>query len=256
MDDTLVRQDADGRTVARSGLVGQVADLGQYTRVVPFNDLAALHAALAPGDVACVLTEPALTNIGMVLPAEGVWRACASSPASMAALLVIDETHHQHQGYAGYSGQIGLEPDMLVLGKPIAGGLPAAVYGMSAEVAARAEALLASKPDGHSGMGTTLSANLFTLAAMRANLDQVMTRDAYALTTPRAARLADALARCLPTIAPPWCVTQIGARCEFQFAPPAAHWRRGGSSHGPRAGALDTPEPAQSGRADYPVLTT
>lgn len=219
VDDTLVRQDADGRTVARSGLVGQVADLGQYTRVVPFNDLAALHAALAPGDVACVLTEPALTNIGMVLPAEGFLAGVRQLTRQHGALLVIDETHTISTGYAGYSGQIGLEPDMLVLGKPIAGGLPAAVYGMSAEVAARAEALLASKPDGHSGMGTTLSANLFTLAAMRANLEQVMTREAYALTTPRAARLADALRALFAHHRLPWCVTQIGARCEFQFCP-------------------------------------
>ena len=139
------------------------------------------------------------------------------------ALLVIDETHTiSITGYAGYSGQIGLEPDMPVLGKPIAGWLPAAVYGMSAEVAACAEALLASKPDGYSGTGTTLSANLFTLAAMRANLDQVMTRDAIRPhhAAPAPSRLADAPARCLPTIAALVRHPKSARAANFSFAPP------------------------------------
>ena len=142
---------------------------------------------------------------------------------------MIDRTHTISTGYAGC--QRPDRPGARHAGagqtdcRRAAGG---SVRHERQEVAARAEALLANKPDGHSGMGTTLSANLFTLAAMRANLDQVMTRDAYALTTPRAARLADALRALFARHRLPWCVTQIGARCEFSLPHPAAHWRRGG----------------------------
>jgi len=215
-DDTLVRLQ-HSRTVARPGLVGQVYDLAAHTVVAEFNDLAAVEALLAQGDVAAVLTEPALTNIGMVLPEPGFIQGLRELTERYGSLLILDETHTISAGWGGWSGELGVVPDLLTLGKPVAGGLPAAVFGMSRAVAERAEAFLAQKESGHSGMGTTLSANLFTLAAMRANLESVMTPNAYASMTDTARYLAERLEALFGQHRLPWCVTQIGARCEFQF---------------------------------------
>lgn len=218
VDDTFVRL-TDRETRHRPGLVGQVHDLTLHTRVVPFNDLSAVEAALADRTVACVITEPALTNIGMVLPDPGFIEGVRALTCETGTYLVLDETHTISAGYHGWSGALGVVPDFLTLGKPVAGGLPAAVYGMSREVAKAAEAYLATKETGHSGMGTTLSANMFTMAAIRANLEQVMTRDAYWHMTATAAYLAERLEALFARLALPWCVTQIGARCEFQYCP-------------------------------------
>jgi glutamate-1-semialdehyde 2,1-aminomutase len=185
--------------------------------VAEFNDLAAVEALLARGDVAAVLTEPALTNIGMVLPEPGFIQGLRELTERYGSLLILDETHTISAGWGGWSGELGVVPDLLTLGKPVAGGLPAAVFGMSRAVAERAEAYLEQKEAGHSGMGTTLSANLFTLAAMRANLESVMTPNAYAAMTDTARYLAERLAALFGQHRLPWCVTQIGARCEFQF---------------------------------------
>jgi len=215
-DDTLVRLH-DGGTVARPGLVGQVYDPAAHTVVAEFNDLTGVEALLAQGDVAAVLTEPALTNIGMVLPEPGFIEGLRELTERHGSLLILDETHTISAGWGGWSGELRVVPDLLTLGKPVAGGLPAAVFGMSRAVAERAEAFLAQKEAGHSGMGTTLSANLFTLAAMRANLELVMTPNAYATMQDTAAYLAERLTALFGLRRLPWCVTQIGARCEFQF---------------------------------------
>jgi glutamate-1-semialdehyde 2,1-aminomutase len=216
VDDAMVRL-RDGRTVARGGLVGQVYDLAQYSRVVEFNDLPALEAALRGGDVAAVLTEPALTNCGMVLPEPGFHAELRALTRRHGTLLIIDETHTISTGHGGYTQRFGLEPDFFVLGKPIAGGLPCAVYGFTAAMAERMLASRPSVPHGHSGIGTTLSANPLQLHAMRANLEQVMTDAAYAHMIPLAESLADGLRNIFTEAPLPWSVTQIGSRCEFQF---------------------------------------
>jgi glutamate-1-semialdehyde 2,1-aminomutase len=216
VDDAMVRL-KEGRTVARGGLIGQVYDLAQFSRVVEFNDLAALEAALSGGDVAAVLTEPALTNCGMVMPEPGFHAELRRLTRHHGTLLIIDETHTISTGQGGYTGRFGLEPDFFVLGKPIAGGLPCAVYGFSAEMATRMLAARPSIAHGHSGIGTTLSANPLQLHAMRANLEQVMTEGAYAHMIPLAERLADGLRAIFSAAPVPWSVTQIGSRCEFQF---------------------------------------
>ncbi|KZE25378.1 transaminase [Crenobacter luteus] len=218
VDDTFVRLD-HGRTAHRPGLIGQQADLTRHSVAVEFNDLAALEAALAAGDVACVLTEPGLTNCGMVLPQPGFLEGVRELTRRHGTLLILDETHTLSTGPGGWGRQAGVDADMLTVGKAIAGGLPAAVYGMSAEVASRAETLLATKEAGHSGLGTTLSANLFTLAALRANLEAVATPAAYLHMTGTASYLAHRLSELIARRHLPWCVTQIGARCEFQFSP-------------------------------------
>jgi glutamate-1-semialdehyde 2,1-aminomutase len=211
----------DGVPTQRDSLLGQVHKLTDHTVVVEFNDLPALEAALAQGDIACVLAEPVMTNIGMVLPQPGYWDAAQQIIKRHGALLVIDETHTISSGPGGYAQAHGMQPDALVLGKPIGGGIPCAVYGFSGELARRVEHAKRSAPPGHSGVGTTLSANMFAMAAMRANLEQVMTEHAYQKMFARASQLADGLRAAIARHGMPWCVTQVGARTEFQFAPSA-----------------------------------
>jgi glutamate-1-semialdehyde 2,1-aminomutase len=222
VDETLVRL-GDVGAVHRSGLIGQVQDLTAFMRVVEFNDLAALEAALAPGDVAAVLCEPAMTNIGMVLPDPGYHAELRRLTRERGTLLIIDETHTISTGPGGYTRVFGLEPDVFVLGKPVAGGIPCAVFGVSEAVAAgmRAAQERAARGGGHghSGMGTTLSANAFTLHAVRANLSEVMTDAAYAHMIPLAERMAANLRTVIAERGLPWTVTRLGARIEFQFCP-------------------------------------
>lgn len=207
----------DGRPVQRDSLLGQVHDLTTTTRVVEFNDLAALDAALAPGDVACVLAEPVMTNIGMVLPEPGFWERAIELIHRHGSLLVMDETHTISSGPGGYAQAHGLQPDAVVVGKPLGGGMPCAAYGFSAELAARAEAAKRAAPPGHSGIGTTLTANLLAMAAMRATLATLMTPEVFTALHARCTRLAGGLRAVIARHGLPWCVTQVGARCEFQF---------------------------------------
>ena len=221
LDDVMVRQ-RDGRTQHRSGLIGQAYDLTEYSRAIPFNDIPALEAALAQGDVCALLCEPAMTNIGMVLPDPGFLEKCRELTRKYGALLIIDETHTISTDIGGCTRLWNLEPDFFVLGKPIAGGVPCGVYGCSAEMAsamqaARQRASAGSQGHGHSGMGTTLSANALAMHCMRANLEQVMTVEAYQHMLPLAQRLAEGLRQVIRKYALAWSVTELGARCEFQF---------------------------------------
>ena len=207
----------DGQPRQRDSLLGQVHDLTQHTVVVEFNDLPALEVALLGGDVACVLAEPVMTNIGMVLPQPGFWEAAQTLIQRHGALLILDETHTFSSGPGGYARAHGLRPDALVLGKPIAGGLPCAVYGFSAELAARAMQAKRSAPPGHSGIGTTLTGNMLAMAAMRATLAEVATDAAFSHMISMAGEVAAGLRASIARHRLPWCVTQVGARCEFQF---------------------------------------
>ncbi|WP_310564698.1 aspartate aminotransferase family protein [Hydrogenophaga sp.] len=225
----------DGQPVQRDSLLGQVHDLTEHTVVVEFNDLAALDAALAGGDVACVLAEPVMTNIGMVLPDPGFWEQAQPIIRRHGTLLVMDETHTISSGPGGYAQAHGLTPDALVLGKPVGGGVPCAVYGMSADLAARAVRAKHEAPPGHSGIGTTLTGNMLAMAAMRASLAEVMTPGAYEHMLALAARLADGIRQLIARHRLPWCVTQVGARTEFQFCATPPH-------NGSEAGALLDPE--------------
>lgn len=223
VDETLVDMDAQQRTVTRASLLGQVHDLALGTVVVPFNDIQAVEQALARGDVACVLTEPALTNCGLVPPGPGFLQALQQACRRHGALFVLDETHTVSSGWGGHARVEALEPDLVVIGKAIAGGLPCAVYGFSEAINARMEAAKRAAPDGHSGIGTTLSANLLAMAALHANLGEVMTPGTYTTMLATAARLEARLRDVLADAAAPWSITRLGARMELQFCTEPPH---------------------------------
>ena len=218
VDETFVRL-IDGRPANKAGLAGEFRDLAQATRVVEFNDLAALAAELAHEDVACVITEPVLTNCCMVLPEPGFLEGVRKLTRDSGTLLLIDETHTISTGPGGYTGKHGLEPDLFVLGKPVAGGVPASVWGMSEEVATRFAEYNRTKEPGYSGIGTTLSGNPLQFAAMRATLEEVMTNDNYHHMEKLAERLAAGLETAIERHGLPWHVARVGARVEFICAP-------------------------------------
>ena len=218
LDDTMVEL-RDGKTQSRQGLVGQFTDLAEGAVAVEFNDLAAVEAALKTGDVAAVLTEPVMTNSCMVLPEAGFHDGLRALTQKYDSLLIIDETHTISSGYGGYTQVHSLNPDMFVVGKCVAGGMPTAVWGMRAEVADRFATYNATRAPGHSGMGTTLSANPMQFACLRANLSEVMTPKAYKHMEKGAERLSAGLARSIDRHGAPWHVVRVGARVEFICAP-------------------------------------
>ncbi|MDH4398484.1 aspartate aminotransferase family protein [Sphingorhabdus sp.] len=205
----------DGRAVNRPSLIGQVQDLLPTTVAIEFNDVDALAAALRGGDIACVLAEPLMTNIGMVRDTPGFLRELRRLCDETGTILVLDETHTISSGYGGHSNMHGPKPDILVVGKSIGGGVPCAVYGFTDEIAKRMAALNASRPAGHSGIGTTLSANALAITAMHAMLGQVITRDAYAHMLAMADRLVAQLNGVIGTHALDWHVSHVGARIEL-----------------------------------------
>lgn len=221
VDDVMVRCH-DGETVHRSGLIGQAYDLTEHSRSIPFNNIEALEAALSKGDVAALLCEPAMTNIGMVLPEPGFLEKCRELTRKYGSLLIIDETHTISTGMGGCTRQWQLDPDFFVVGKPIAGGVPSAVYGCTANMASAMQkasdnARSSSIGHGHSGMGTTLSANALAMHCMRTNLEQVITEAAYDHMLLLANRLANGFRNLINKHDLRWSVTELGARCEFQF---------------------------------------
>jgi glutamate-1-semialdehyde 2,1-aminomutase len=227
VDETFAVLDENGAVVPRPGSTGAAVDPALTTRVVEFNDLDALDAALAHGDVACVLTEPALTNIGIVLPDPGYLEALAERTRAAGALLIIDETHTICAGPGGYTAAFGLEPDILTIGKPIAGGVPMAAWGLSAELAERATAMFLSDDTDVSGVGGTLAGNALSLAAAQATLATTLTAADYEHTIALATRWTDGVAQVIADSDLPWHVQQLGCRAEYWFCPPP---RNGGEA--------------------------
>ncbi|MCB6179639.1 aspartate aminotransferase family protein [Rhodobacter sp. Har01] len=218
VDDTMVEL-RDGATVARPGLVGQVQDLTRGAVCVEFNDLAAVEAALKTGEVAAILTEPVMTNSCMVLPEAGFHDGLRQLTRYYGALLMMDETHTLSSGLGGYARVHSLSPDVFVAGKCVAGGMPTAIWGLTEDLAARFAAYNATRPPGHSGMGTTLSANPMQFACLRATLGEVMTAKAYARMEQGAARLSHGLKKAIDRHHLDWHVVRVGARVEFTCAP-------------------------------------
>ena len=228
VDETFATLRDDGSVGVRPGNVGPPVDPALTTRVVELNDLDALEAALAPGDVACVLAEPALTNIGIVLPDPGFHDGLRELTRRSGTLLVIDETHTFSAGPGGYTAAHGLEPDLLTIGKAIGGGIPVGAFGVTEEVAGRALAQKGSDYEDVGGVGGTLAGNALSLAAVRATLGEVLTDEAFARMTALGERLADGVAGAIASAGVPWHVTRLGARAEYRFTPQPP--RNGGES--------------------------
>jgi glutamate-1-semialdehyde aminotransferase len=206
--------------VSREGNVGPPVPLDETTRVVEWNDVEALERELADGDVACVLAEPALTNIGIVLPEPGYHDALRAATRETETLLIIDETHTLCAGPGGYTAAYGLHPDVLTVGKAIGAGIPAAAYGFSAPVAERLEALLpADEKADVGGIGGTVAANVLSLAATRATLAEVLTDEAFERMIALGERFESGVADVIERHRLPWHVTRLGCRVEYLFRP-------------------------------------
>jgi len=218
VDETFITLQADGTTSARRGNVGPPVDPSVTTKVVEFNDLPALERALALGDVACVLAEPAMTNVGIVHPQPGFHSALRDLTRKYGTLLIIDETHTICAGPGGYTRAEKLDPDVVVFGKPIGGGVPGAAYGFTADVAHRISANDNLEDCDVGGIGGTLAGNALSLAAMRATLANILTQDAFDHMIPMAERWTTGVQQAIVEFDLPWHVTRLGCRAEYLFA--------------------------------------
>ena len=218
VDETLVRL-RHGRTVPREGAIGPAFDQALATTAIEFNDFAALERELSRGDIAAVIAEPVMTNIGMVLPEPGFLEWLRSLTRRHGTLLLIDETHTLSSGPSGYAGEHGLAPDLWVCGKAIAGGLPCAVLGFTSEVERGMRQVLTDKSPGHSGIGTTLAANPLAFAALEAALEHLHTPQTHAAMQAQAVTLEQRLRATFTRRGLDWHVSRVGARLEFGWGP-------------------------------------
>jgi glutamate-1-semialdehyde 2,1-aminomutase len=218
----------DGVVVPRRGNIGPPVNPAETTRVVEFNDLNALEDVLKQHDVACILAEPAMTNVGIILPDDGYWSAARQLARRYGSLLIADETHTICASPGGCTGEWKLDPDMLVFGKAIGSGIPGATFGVSEEVAQRISARIHLEDCDVGGIGGTLAGNALSLAAMRVTLEHILTRKSFENMIPLAKRFTDGVAETLRATGLPWNVIRLGARAEYTFAakPP----RNGGES--------------------------
>ncbi len=218
VDETFAVLDGD-RVVARRGNLGPAVDPAVTTRVVPYNDLEALDRALADRQVAALLIEPALTNVGIVLPDPGYLEGVRELTRRHGTILIHDETHTICAGPGGVTGASHLAPDMLVIGKTIGGGIPVAAYGMTAEVAERVRDAVPWEDSDVAGIGGTLAGYALSMAAARAALGQVLTNQAFERMMPLAERWERGVADAIARRGAPWSVTRLGARAEYHFMP-------------------------------------
>ena len=233
----------DGKVGLRNMIHANGVNHSAVSKVVEFNDVEALQRALAPGDVACVLTEPLMTNFGMIPVADGFHAALRAATRDTGTLLIIDETHTISSGPGGYTALHGLEPDIFVAGKAIAGGIPAGIFGVSQAVAERLWKIVPyvnprERQSAHLGFGGTLAGNALTIATMRAVLSEVLTSANYEVMIANASRLAAAARGIIEANRLPWHVTQTGARAEIMFMPKPP--RNGADVIAGRRGDLET----------------
>ena len=219
VDESVIWLD-DGVPRSRPGNVGPAVDPVETTKVIEFNDVDALRAALEPGDVAAVLAEPALTNIGIVLPEPGYLDAVREITRRHGVLLVVDETHTMCAGPGGCTADWGLEPDLLVVGKAIGGGIPCAAYGMTTEVADRLSGPMLGHDIDVAGVGGTLTGSALALAAIRATLSTALREEDFAVAVPLAERFTAGVTGAIEARGLPWHVQRLGCRAEYWFCPP------------------------------------
>lgn len=237
VDETFATVDARGAVGLSHGNVGPGVDPALTTRVVQWNDIEALERALARGDVACVLAEPVMTNVGIVLPDDGYHAALRELTRRHGALLIVDETHTLCAGPGGYTRAHGLAPDLITIGKAIGGGVPCGAYGLSAEVADRVLAHTVWEAADVGGVGGTLAANPLSVAAMRATLSEVLTDAAFDHMIALGARFERGVADTIKERGLPWHVVRVGARSEYLFVPARPH--TGAQAHAAMDGELD-----------------
>ncbi len=235
VDESFVVLDEQGLARARAGLVGPALDPTETTRVAEFNDLPSLERALEHEDVACLLMEPALTNIGIVLPEPGYMDAVRELCTRYGVLLIIDETHTLSAGPGGCTAAWGLEPDAVTLGKSIGGGVPIGTYGVTAELAERIAAQADADYEDTGGVGGTLAGNALSLAAARATLGEVLTDAAFERMIALRERFVEGVEAAIAEHDVPWTIVSLGARCEYRFTaePPRT---------GAESAAADDPE--------------
>lgn len=219
VDESFITLHADGTAKARRGNIGPPVDPAVTTRVVEFNDVPTLERALAHGDVACVLAEPAMTNVGIVHPIPGFHQAMRELTRKYGTLLINDETHTICAGPGGYTRAENLDPDFLVFGKPIGSGVPGAAYGFTQEVADRIMKNHSLEDCDTGGIGGTLAGNALSLAAMRATLTKVLTKEAFDRMIPMAERWTAGVQKVIQDFGIPWHVTRLGCRAEYLFGP-------------------------------------
>ena len=220
VDEALIVVGPDGEGMSRPGNVGSPVDVTLTSRVAEFNDIEGLERQLKHGDVAAVLIEPALTNIGIVLPEPGYHDAVRALTRKYGALLIIDETHTFSAGYGGMTKRDGLEPDVFVIGKSIAGGIPTGAYGLSAEFAEKVLSRTDLDLVDMGGVGGTLAGNPLSVAAMRATLEHVLTEEAFEHMISLATAFTDGVNELFDRYELPWAINQLGARAEYRFARP------------------------------------
>jgi glutamate-1-semialdehyde 2,1-aminomutase len=223
VDETFATLDANGNTVSRNGNIGAPVALAETTRVVEFNDLAAMERALEHDDVAAILMEPAMTNVGIVLPDEGYLIKVGELAKKYNALWIIDETHTISVGPGGMTADLNLHPDFLTIGKAIGGGIPTGTFGMTKEVAQAIAGRVQLNEIDTGGIGGTLAGNALSLAAMRATLTQVLIPAAFSQMIFLGGRWCDGVDAAIAEFSLPWHCSRLGARGEYVFQSSAPH---------------------------------
>ena len=217
VDETFATLDGAGNTVAREGNIGAPVSLDQTTRVVEFNDIAGMEKALAHGDVAAILMEPAMTNVGIVLPQAGYLDAVQELAKKYGVILIIDETHTISVGPGGMTADLGLKPDFLTIGKAIAGGIPTGTFGMTQKIADDIARMVELEIIDTGGIGGTLAGNALSLASMRATLTQVLTQKNFDHMIDLGTRWSDGVDAAIKEFDLPWTCNRLGARGEYMF---------------------------------------
>jgi glutamate-1-semialdehyde 2,1-aminomutase len=223
VDESFVRLDEQGLAQAREGLVGPAVDPTETTRVAEFNVIDSVRSILEHADVACLLMEPALTNVGIVLPEPGFLSEVRNLCDEHGTLLIIDETHTLSAGPGGCTAAWGLRPDAVTLGKSIGGGVPIGAYGVTAELADRIASQQDADYEDTGGVGGTLAGNALSLAAARATLGEVLTDEAFRHMVALRERFAAGAEAAIADHGMPWSMVSLGARCEFRYAPKPPH---------------------------------
>ena len=229
VDETFITMDEEGTPISRPNNMGPQIDPRETSKVIEFNDIGALETVLSSREVAAVLAEPVMTNIGIIHPNPGYHDALRELTRKYGTYLIIDETHTICAGPGGYSASHDLQPDFLTLGKPLAGGVPAAIYGFTEEVSQAFNAKLSLEDSDVGGIGGTLSGNALSIAAMKATLQHVLTEEFYVKATALQEQFTEGVQSVIKEFELPWIVKQLGNRSEYWFRPKPP--KNGGEAH-------------------------